>query len=91
MREGGDPPKLGRDYVKDATPVVGEQIKQAGGRLATIFNAMSNPLFAGRATPASAHQRRHFFESLYLTASATSLLICSSRLCGGLFRASAPR
>jgi hypothetical protein len=35
----GDPPKLGADYVKASTPVVTEQIKRAGVRLAMVLNA----------------------------------------------------
>ena len=38
VAEGGDPPKLGRDYVTTSTPVVAEQIKRAGVRLAAILN-----------------------------------------------------
>ena len=38
VAEGGDPPKLGRDYVTTATPVVAEQIERAGVRLAVVLN-----------------------------------------------------
>jgi hypothetical protein len=38
VAEAGDPQRLGRDYVTGATPVVGEQIKRAGVRLAALLN-----------------------------------------------------
>ena len=39
VAEGGDPPKLSREYVTKSTPVVAEQIKRAGVRLATVVNS----------------------------------------------------
>jgi hypothetical protein len=39
VAEGGDPPKLGREYVTKSMPVVTEQIKRAGMRLAMVLNA----------------------------------------------------
>src|SRR5688572_5666857 len=38
VAEGGDPPKLGREYVMKSTPVVAEQLKRAGVRLAEMLN-----------------------------------------------------
>ena len=38
VAEGGDPPKLGREYVSNSTPVVAEQLTRAGVRLATVLN-----------------------------------------------------
>jgi hypothetical protein len=37
--EGGDPPRLGGDYVESKTPIVAEQIERAGVRLAAVLNS----------------------------------------------------
>ena len=62
VTEGGDPPKLGRDDVTGATPVVADQIKRAGVRLAMVLNqclaSADSPTSRPTAAAAAATRRR---------------------------------
>jgi hypothetical protein len=45
----GPPPTLSREYIDRATPVVAEQIKRGGVRLAMVLNqALTKATFSGR-------------------------------------------
>jgi hypothetical protein len=52
--EGGPPPKLGRDYVNAAKPVIDQQLEKGGVRLADVLNrVLAEPIVAPPATEAA--------------------------------------